>query len=253
MQALSRFYGKTLLLDKPFSYCPGCGHGIVTRLVAETIESLGVRDRTISVVGIGCGGFSHHSLDIDAIEAMHGRAPSVAAGFKIASPENIVFTYQGDGDASAIGLSDLMHAANKGLPITCIMVNNSVFGMTGGQMSPTSLEGQVTTTTPKGRDVHLHGYPLLVPEMMREMSGVKYLARESIADAKAIMRAGRSIRAAFECQLRNAGFAFVEVIVPCPTGLRMNVPDAYKWCATQMIEYFKPQVFKNEMEQANEI
>lgn len=250
MRDLSKFYGETLLLDKLFSYCPGCGHGIVTRLVAETIEALGVRERAVSVVGIGCGGFSHHYMDIDAIEAMHGRAPSVATGFKIASPDNVVFTYQGDGDASAIGLSDLLHAANKGLPITCIMVNNSVFGMTGGQMSPTSLEGQVTTTTPKGRDVHLHGFPLLVPEMMREMPGVKYLARETVADAKAITRAGKSIRKAFECQLAGLGFAFVEVIVPCPTGLHMSVLDSYKWCAESMTGYFKPQVFKNEMEQA---
>ncbi|MDR2302017.1 MAG: 2-oxoglutarate oxidoreductase [Deltaproteobacteria bacterium] len=245
---LSSLYGQTLYLDKLFSYCPGCGHGIVTRLVAETIEAMGIREKTVSVVGIGCGGFSHHYLDIDAIEAMHGRSPSVATGFKLASPENFVFTYQGDGDMGAIGLADLLHAANKGVPITCLMINNTVFGMTGGQMSPTSLPGQVTATTQKGRDTRLHGYPILVPEMMRAMPGVKYLARESVADAAAIRRSGKSLRRAFECQEKNLGFAFVEFIVPCPTGLKKSVREAYDWCKNEMVSYFKPGVFKDETE-----
>ena len=245
---LSSIYGQTLMLDKLFSYCPGCGHGIVTRLVAEVIEAMGLREKTVSVVGIGCGGFSHHYMDIDAIEAMHGRATSVATGFKLASPENFVFTYQGDGDMSAIGLADLLHAANKGVPITSFMINNTVFGMTGGQMSPASLAGQVTATTPLGRDPQLHGYPILVPEMMRAMTGVKYLARETVADAASIRKAGRSIRKAFECQVQNKGFSFIEFIVPCPTGLKKSVKDSYAWCKDQMIDYFKPQVFKDEVE-----
>jgi 2-oxoglutarate ferredoxin oxidoreductase subunit beta len=247
-ESLSSRYGQTLMLDKLFSYCPGCGHGIVTRLVAEAIEGAGIRESAVSVVGIGCGGFSHHYMDIDAIEAMHGRATSVATGFKLASPENMVFTYQGDGDMSAIGLSDLLHAANKGVPITAFMINNTVFGMTGGQMSPATLVGQVTSTTPKGRDPQLHGHPLLVPEMMRAMTGVKYLARESVADASAIRKAAKSIRKAFDCQAKNLGFAFVEFIVPCPTGLKKSVKDSYAWCKNQMIEYFQPQVFKDEVE-----
>jgi 2-oxoglutarate ferredoxin oxidoreductase subunit beta len=245
-ESLSSLYGKTLYLDKLFSYCPGCGHGIVTRLVAETIEAMGLREKAVSVVGIGCGGFSHHYLDIDAIEAMHGRSPSVATGFKLASPENFVFTYQGDGDMGAIGLADLLHAANKGVPITCLMVNNTVFGMTGGQMSPTSLVGQVTATTQKGRDAKLHGYPILVPEMMRAMTGVKYLARETVANAPASRKAAKSLRRAFECQEKNLGFAFIEFIVPCPTGLKKSVRESYDWCQNQMIDYFKPEVFKDE-------
>ena len=236
------------MLDKLFSYCPGCGHGVVTRLVAEAIENMGLREKAVSVVGIGCGGFSHHYMDIDAIEAMHGRSTSVATGFKLASPENFVFTYQGDGDMSAIGLADLLHAANKGVPITSFMINNTVFGMTGGQMSPASLAGQVTATTPNGRDPHLHGYPILVPEMMQAMAGVKYLARETIADAASIRRAGRSIRKTFECQEKNLGFSFIEFIVPCPTGLKKSVKDSYAWCKDQMVDYFKPQVFKDEVE-----
>lgn len=253
MQTLADFYGKTLKFDKLFSYCPGCGHGIVTRLVAETIEHFGIRERTTSVVGIGCGGFSHHYMEIDAIEAMHGRSPSVAVGYKTGLPDNIVYTYQGDGDMSAIGLADIMHAANRGIPITCIMVNNSVFGMTGGQMSPTSIEGQVTATTGKGRDVNMHGYPLLLPEMMRAMKGVAYLARETVVDHKSILKTARSIRTAFECQIKNVGFSLVEVIVPCPTGLRLKVEDSYEWTRDKALAYFQPQVFKNVLEQKDEI
>ncbi len=253
MQTLADYYGKTLKFDKLFSYCPGCGHGITTRLIAETIESLGIQESTVSVVGIGCGGFSHHYLEIDAIEAMHGRSPAVAVGYKTGMPENIVYTYQGDGDMSAIGLSELLHAANRGVPITCIMINNSVFGMTGGQMSPTSLVGQVTATTAKGRDAVTHGYPLLVPEMMRAMKGVAYLARETVVDHKSILKAAKSIRNAFECQIKKIGFSYVEVIVPCPTGLKMNVKDAYAWTEKEALDYFKPQVFKNELEQSREI
>ena len=251
METLADYYGKTLKFDKLFNYCPGCGHGIVTRLVVETIEALGIREKTMAVVGIGCGGFSHHYMEVDAIEAIHGRSPATAIGYKVALPGHVVFTYQGDGDASAIGLHELMHAANRGMPITTIMVNNSVFGMTGGQMSPTTIPGQVTATTSKGRDVALHGFPLLVPEMMREMQGVSYLARESVVDAKSINKAARSIRNAFECQIKGLGFSFVEIISPCPTGLRMKEIEAYEYVATKTLDYFKPQVFKNELEQNN--
>lgn len=249
MQNLKAKYGETLNLDKLTSFCPGCGHGIVTRLISEAIEALGIRERTIAMVGIGCCGFSHHYLEIDAIEVPHGRAPSFGVGYKLAKPDNIVYTYAGDGDTCAIGLGDVLHAANKGMPITTIMVNNTVFGMTGGQMSPTTLEGQVTSTTLKGRDVSWQGYPLLVPEMMREMPGVKYLARESVATPKQILHAKKSIQKAFECQVRGLGYAFVEIIVPCPTGLNKSVKDSYTSCADDMNTYFKPQVFKNEMEQ----
>ena len=253
MSSLAEYYGKTLKFDKLFSYCPGCGHGITTRLVAEAIESLGIRESTTAVVGIGCGGFSHHYMEIDAIEAMHGRSPAVAVGYKMGLPDNIIYTYQGDGDMSAIGLAELLHTANRGIPITCIMINNSLFGMTGGQMSPTSLAGQVTATTGKGRDVLAHGYPLLVPELMRAMNGVAYLARESVVDHKSIIKAAKSVRKAFECQIKKIGFSYVEIIVPCPTGLKMKVADAYAWSAKEALSYFQPQVFKNKLEQISEI
>lgn len=253
MQSLADYYGSTLKFDKLFSYCPGCGHGIVTRIVAEAIESLGIRERAMSIVGIGCGGFSHHYMEIDALEAVHGRSPAMAVGYKMGLPDNIVFTYQGDGDMSAIGLAELLHAANRGVPVTCFMINNSVFGMTGGQMSPTSLAGQVTATTAKGRDIHVHGHPLLVPEMMRAMHGVAYLARESVADHKSILKAAKSVKNALECQMRGLGFSYVEFIVPCPTGLKKNVADAYAWSAKEALTYFKPQIFKNELEQNREV
>ena len=253
MQTLADYYGKTLKLDKLFSFCPGCGHGIVTRIVAEAIESLGIREITTSVVGIGCGGFSHHYKEIDAIEAIHGRSPAVAVGYKMGLPDNIVFTYQGDGDTSAIGLAELLHVANRGVPVTCFMINNSVFGMTGGQMSPTTLAGQVTATTTKGRDIKTHGYPLLVPEMMAHMAGVAYLARETVVDAKSVIKAAKSAKNALECQQKKLGFSFVEFIVPCPTGLKMKVADAYAWTAREALGYFKPQVFKNELEKSREV
>lgn len=253
MQTLADYYGKTLKFEKLFSYCPGCGHGIVTRIVAEAIESLGIREKTTSVVGIGCGGFSHHYMEIDAIEAMHGRSPAVAVGYKVGMPDNLVYTYQGDGDMSAIGLAELLHAANRGVPITCIMINNNLFGMTGGQMSPTTLVGQVTATTGKGRDIKAQGYPLLVPEMMRAMNGVAYLARETVVDHKSVAKAAKSVRNAFECQIKNLGFSYVEIIVPCPTGLKMKVADAYAWTAKEALGYFQPQVFKNELEQSREV
>lgn len=216
MPNLSDKYGKTLLLDKLTSYCPGCGHGVVTRLVAEAIEKLGIRERTISIVGIGCGGFSHHYMDVDAIEATHGRSPSFAIGYKLARPDNIVFTYCGDGDSCAIGLGDLMHAANKGLPITSFMINNTVFGMTGGQMSPTTLEGQITSTTPKGRDVTWQGYPLLVPEMMREMPGVKFLSRETIVSPKTIMHAKKKHSEGLRVPDKRTGLRFRRTHRPLP-------------------------------------
>jgi len=249
MHPLAALYGETLFYDKVFNYCPGCGHGIVTRLVAENIEGLGIRGRTVSIVGIGCGGFSHHYMNIDAIEAMHGRAPAMGVGFKTAAPGNIVYTYQGDGDMSAIGLAEVLHAANRGISLTCIMINNFVFGMTGGQMSPTSLSGQVTATSPAGRDVNWQGFPLRVPEMMRGFSGVAFLARETVTTPRAIRRAKKSIQKAFLSQINDLGFALVEVVVPCPTGLKMSVAEAYKWCADKALAYFKPQVFIDKVEQ----
>ena len=236
------------LTDAVFHYCPGCTHGIIHRLVAEAIDTLGIEGRTIGIAPVGCSVLAYDYFTCDMVEASHGRAPAVATGVKRSLPDNIVFTYQGDGDLASIGLCETVSAAARGENITVIFVNNAIYGMTGGQMSPTTLDGQVTATTLKGRDVTWQGYPLLVPEMMREMPGVKYLARESVATPKHIMHAKKSIQKAFECQVKGLGYSFVEVIVPCPTGLKKSVQDSYKWCSEEMLGYFKPQVFKSEME-----
>ena len=236
------------LTDAVFHYCPGCTHGIIHRLVAEAIDTLGIEGRTIGIAPVGCSVLAYDYFTCDMVEASHGRAPAVATGVKRSLPNNIVFTYQGDGDLASIGLCETVSAAARGENITVIFVNNAIYGMTGGQMSPTTLDGQVTATTLKGRDVTWQGYPLLVPEMMREMPGVKYLARESVATPKHIMHAKKSIQKAFECQVKGLGYSFVEVIVPCPTGLKKSVQDSYKWCSEEMLGYFKPQVFKSEME-----
>ena len=238
-----------LLTDKQFHYCPGCNHGIIHRLVAEVIDEMKLDGKVIGVAPVGCSVFAYDYFNCDMYEAAHGRAPAVATGIKRSvGKDTLVFTYQGDGDLASIGTAEIVHAAHRGEKITTIFVNNAIYGMTGGQMSPTTLDGQVTATTLKGRDVTWQGYPLLVPEMMREMPGVKYLARESVATPKHIMHAKKSIQKAFECQVKGLGYSFVEVIVPCPTGLKKSVQDSYKWCSEEMLGYFKPQVFKSEME-----
>ena len=237
-----------LITDNVMHYCPGCSHGTVHKLIAEVIEEMGFAEKTVGVSPVGCSVFAYNYIDIDWIEAAHGRALAVATAVKRLYPGNLVFTYQGDGDLSAIGTAESIHAAARGENVVAIYINNAIYGMTGGQMSPTPLAGQVTATTLKGRDVTWQGYPLLVPEMMREMSGVKYHARERVATPKQIMHAKKSIQKAFECQVIGLGYSFVEVIVPCPTGLKKSVQDSYKWCSEEMLGYFKPQVFKSEME-----
>lgn len=233
----------TFLEEKNFSWCPGCGHGIVARLCAELIEEKQLRDRTCCVVGIGCGGFHHHYMEIDALEAAHGRSIPVATGYKLGLPENFVYTLQGDGDCASIGLAELMHAANRGTPITTIMVNNGVFGMTGGQMSPETLLSQKTPTCPSGREAEIHGNPMKVPEMMQAMDGVAYLARVSVATPTLVRKAKRSLAKAFQAQEAKLGFSFVEVLSTCPTGWNMKVVDSYKRLETQVAEVFPVQEF----------
>lgn len=238
---------KTFLEDKNFSWCPGCGHGIVARLCSELIEEMGLRDRTCCVVGIGCGGFHHHYMEIEALEAMHGRSVAVATGYKMGLPKNFVYTLQGDGDCASIGLLELIHSANRGTPITVIMVNNGVFGMTGGQMSPGTLLKQKTPTCPFGRDAKMHGNPLKVPEMMLEMDGVSYLARLSVATPRLVRRAKKGLATAFKAQLDGLGFSFVEILSPCPTGWKMGVVDAYKRLAGDVAETFPVKEFINKV------
>lgn len=219
-------------------YCPGCTHGVAHRLLAEALDELGLRERTILVAPVGCSVFAYNYFEVDACEAAHGRAPAMATGVKRVNPESVVVTYQGDGDLAAIGTAEIVHAAARGENITTIFINNAIYGMTGGQMAPTSLPGQHTTSSPGGRDVEIAGFPVRMAETIAGMAGAAYVARRSLHNVKEINRAKKAIRAAFEVQLNGLGFAMVELLSSCPTNWRMTPPDALDWIERAMIPYF---------------
>ena len=203
--------------EAPTHYCPGCGHGIVHRLICEIIDELGIREKVIAVAPVGCAVIAYDYWNFDVTEAAHGRTPAVATGIKRVLPDRVVFTYQGDGDLAAIGTSEILHAANRGENITVIFVNNGVYGMTGGQMAPTTLIGQKTQTTKKGRDVKRDGFPFKILEMIALLEGVKFVERTAIHNPKNILRTKKAIKKAFEIQIKNEGFSIVEVLAMCPT------------------------------------
>ena len=236
------------LLDVPFHYCPGCGHSLIHRLVAEVIDELGVREKAIGVPPAGCAVLAYNYLHMDIIEAAHGRASAVATGLKRVLPDAVVFTYQGDGDLAAIGTAESIHAANRGENITVIYVNNAVYGMTGGQMAPTTMIGQVTTTTPFGRSAKDAGYPILICEMLSQLPGAAYLERTSVHDPKHILRTKKAIKRAFRCQLEGKGFAMVEILSPCPTNWKMDPVTAHKHVKEAMTKTFKLGVFAEPKE-----
>ncbi len=234
------------LTDVPMHYCPGCGHGIIHRLVAEAIDSLGVEGRTVGVASVGCSVFSYNYFNVDMVQAAHGRAPAVATGVKRANPDNIVFTYQGDGDLAAIGTAETVHSAARGENITIIFVNNAIYGMTGGQMAPTSLPGQVTQTSPYGRDVATVGYPVKVCEMLSQLDGPAYIERVAVNSVANIRKAGRAIKKAFTYQVENKGFSLIEVVSTCPTNWGMTPEKAMQWAAENMIPYYPLGVYKDK-------
>lgn len=238
------FQKTAMLTDKPFHYCPGCTHGIIHRLVAECIEELGMMDKAVGVAPVGCAVFAYDYFNCDMYEASHGRAPAVATGAKRVHPENLVFTYQGDGDLASIGAAEIVHAAARGENITTIFVNNAIYGMTGGQMAPTSLPGQVTTTSPYGRDVNHCGYPIQVCEMLATLKGPAYLARVSVHDVKHVIQAKKAIKTAFQMQLEGKGFALVEVLSTCPTNWGKTPLEAIEWLKENMIPAYPLGVFK---------
>jgi len=241
-------YEKTkLLTDAPLHYCPGCTHGIIHRLVAEAIDELGIQGKTIGIAPVGCAVFAYNYFNTDMMEAAHGRAPAVATGCKRVNPDNIVFTYQGDGDLASIGAAEITHAATRGENITVIFVNNAIYGMTGGQMAPTTLPGQVTTTSPYGRDPALCGYPIRVSEMLATLDGPGYIARCSVHDVKHIMDAKKCIKKAFETQIAKKGFSMVEVLSACPTNWGMTPREALDWLEANMIPQY-PLGVKKEVE-----
>ena len=232
------------LVDVPFHYCPGCHHGIIHRLVAECIDQYGLREKTIAVSSVGCSVFLYDYINTDVVEAPHGRAAAVATGVKRACPDKFVFTYQGDGDLAAIGTAEIIHAANRGERITVVFVNNTVFGMTGGQMAPTTMVGQETTTTPFGRKTDTDGFPIRMAEVLAELSGTTFVARVAVDSAKNLMKAKKLLKRAFEIQINKKGFSFVEFLSACPTNWKMTPEQAVKRIKEEMIPYFPLGVFK---------
>jgi len=226
------------------SYCPGCTHGIIHRLVAEAIDELGIADRTIGIAPVGCAVFAYNYFDVDMLQAAHGRAPAVATGAKRAKPENIVFTYQGDGDLASIGAAEIVHAAARGENITVIFVNNAIYGMTGGQMAPTSLIGQKTTTSPLGRSAEKNGNPIRVSEMLATLDGPAYIERVSVHDVKHVIAAKKAILKAFKNQVEGKGFSMVEVLSTCSTNWGMTPTEALKWLEENMIPQYPLGVYK---------
>ena len=233
------------LLPVVTNYCPGCAHGIVNRLVAEVIDELGIEGDTVGIAPVGCSVMAYNFFGCDMIEAAHGRAPAVATGVKRVHPENIVFAYQGDGDLASIGMAETVHAATRGENITIIFINNAIYGMTGGQMAPTSLPNQVTQTSPYGRDVDTAGYPIRVCELLSSLDGVAYLERVTVDSPKNVRKAKKAIKKAFETQRDGLGYSLVEVVATCPTNWGMTPQQAFAWMRENMLPYYPLGVYKD--------
>ena len=231
--------------DVHFHYCPGCGHGIINRLLMEVIEEMGLREKAICVAPAGCGMLVYNYFDIDTLESAHGRGAAVATGIKRVRPDNLVFSYQGDGDLAAIGTAEGFHAANRGESITVIFVNNGVYGMTGGQMAPTTLTDQVTTTTPDGRNPIIAGYPVRICEVFSMLDGTTYLERVTVNKPAAVAKTKKAIKKAFQCQLDGKGFSLVEILSPCPTNWKMGPIESCRWIDDVMTKQFPLGVVKD--------
>lgn len=240
-----------VLLDVPTHYCPGCTHGIIHKLVGEVIEELGILDKTIGVASVGCSVLAYDYFACDMFQAAHGRAPAVATGIKRANPDKAVFTYQGDGDLIAIGTGEVVHAAARGENIVTIFVNNCIYGMTGGQMAPTSLEGQITETSPYGRDVKVQGYPIRVSEMISTLDGACYVERVSVDNIANLTKAKKAIKKAFDNSIKGLGYSFIEVLSTCPTNWGLSPIDSLKWLRDNMIPYYPLGVKKDLKKEDN--
>ncbi len=234
------------LTENPLHYCPGCTHGIIHRLVAEALDELGVTGRTIGVASVGCSVFTYNYFNCDMVQAAHGRAPAVATGVKRSDSNNIVFTYQGDGDLAAIGTAETVHSAARGENITVIFVNNAIYGMTGGQMAPTTLPGQKTQTSPYGRDVEKVGYPVKVCEMLSQVDGATYLERVAVNNVANVKKAKAAIKKAFQNQIEGKGFSLVEVLSTCPTNWGLAPEKAIGWLEENMLPYYPLGVYKDK-------
>ncbi len=226
------------LTDVSTHYCPGCTHGVAHRLVAEVLDEMDLRQKTIGVASVGCSVFAYNYFDFDFVQTAHGRAPAMATGVKRSLPDRVVFTYQGDGDLASIGMAEIVHAAARGENITVIFINNTNYGMTGGQMAPTTLPGQKTTSSPNGRDVEQQGFPIRVSEMLSKLDGASYIVRRSMHDPKNIRLAKKAIRIAFETQVRGLGFSLVELLSTCPTNWNLTPVNAKAWLEEHMVTYY---------------
>ncbi len=233
------------LTDAPLHYCPGCTHGIIHRLVAEVFDELGIEGKAIGVASVGCSVMAYNYFNCDMVQAAHGRAPAVATGVKRSDPSKIVFTYQGDGDLAAIGTAETVHSAARRENITIIFVNNAIYGMTGGQMAPTTLPGQVTQTSPYGRDVSVAGYPVKVSEMLSKVDGAAYVERVAVNNVKNINKAKKAIKKAFQNQIDGKGFSLIEVLSTCPTNWGLTPEKSLKWLEDNMMPYYPLGVYKD--------
>ena len=240
------------LADMTMHYCPGCTHGIVHRLVAEAMDELGIEGKTVGVAPVGCSVMAYNYFNCDMVEAAHGRAPAVATGLKRANPDSIVFTYQGDGDLASIGMAETVHAAARNENITVIFINNAIYGMTGGQMAPTSLPGQVTQTSPYGRDTAHCGFPVRVSEMLSQLEGPQYIERVAVTSVAGIRKAKKAILKAFQNQVEGKGFSLVEVISTCPTNWGMTPEKAMQWANENMLPYYPLGVYRDRDAESKE-
>jgi 2-oxoglutarate ferredoxin oxidoreductase subunit beta len=237
------------LTDKPFHFCSGCHHGIIHRLVAEAMDDFDVVPKTIGAASVGCSVFLYDYFNVDVIESPHGRAAAVGSGVKRSQPDSFVFTYQGDGDLAAIGTAEIIHAGNRGENITVVFVNNTIYGMTGGQMAPTTMAGQVSTTSPLGRDTLEAGHPIMMSEIMAQLSGVAYSARVAVDKVKNLMQAKKAMKKAFRAQIEQKGLGFIEVLSACPTNWKMTPQEANRRVQEEMIPFFPLGVFRDFEEQ----
>lgn len=236
---------KSWMPDVSSHYCPGCGHGIAHRLVCETIDELGIQNDAIGLAPVGCAAMIYDYIDTDFLEAPHGRAPAVATGIKTVRPDKIVYTYQGDGDLASIGMGEIVHAANRGQNLTVIFINNAIYGMTGGQMAPTTLVGQRASTCPLGRDVKVNGYPMRVSEMLAALPAPGYITRVTVAQPKHIIKAKQAVKKAFQNQIDGKGFSLVEILSSCPTNWGMRPVEAFDWVINTMMPYYPLGTFKD--------
>jgi len=236
------------LKTAPFRYCPGCGHSLVHRLIAEAVDQLKIRTKVIGIAPVGCAVFAYDYFNFDILEAAHGRPPAAATALKRVMPDRIIFSYQGDGDLAAIGTSEIIHAANRGENLTVFFINNATYGMTGGQMAPTTITGQKTTTTPSGRDTKTSGYPLRISELLATIEGVSFVQRVSVDSYKNLLSAKKAIEKAFRYQMSNKGFSFVEVLSPCPTDWGLSPQKALEWVREMLIPVYPLGIMKDNFD-----